>query len=228
MRARYRDVLKRLSYRLLVCSVAVGASLTVQGQSLESDGQHRLSATDSDYSKVSIFGVEGHGNKFVYLFDRSASMEGAPLAAAKRRLVESIETIGDLQQFHIIFFNQRLLSLNITGGARRIAFATERNKKSAARFVSSVKADGGTDRFAALKHALAIRPDVIFFLSDADGPMTSKEMAEIARLNERIGSQICVIEFGSGDTIPKNNFLTQLASESGGQYAYVNVEKLPR
>ena len=38
----------------------------------------------SNYAQVSVFGVEGKGNKFVYVFDRSASMEGPPLAAAKK------------------------------------------------------------------------------------------------------------------------------------------------
>jgi uncharacterized protein with von Willebrand factor type A (vWA) domain len=181
---------------------------------------------EDNYSKVSVFGVEGTGNKFVYLFDRSGSMEGAPLATAKRRLIESIETIDELQQFHVIFFNQRLMPLRISGSRNRIPFATDRNKKLAARFIGSVKADGGTDRVAALRHALAIRPDVIFFLSDADDPMSAKEVAEIVRLNERLGGQICVIEFGRGNAAPKSNFLMKLAQETGGQYAYVNVLRL--
>lgn len=189
-------------------------------------GQSPDDSLGNDYAKVSVFGVEGTGNKFVYLFDRSSSMEGAPLAAAKRQLLESLEKLNDVHQFHIIFFNHRLQSFDITGGSRRIAFATERNKQLAARFIGGVKADGGTERFEALKHALALQPDVIFFLSDADDPMSSKQMADIGRLNERVGAQICVIEFGSGDTIPKANFLKTLASESGGQYGYVNAAKL--
>jgi Ca-activated chloride channel family protein len=153
-------------------------------------------------------------------------MKGPPLAAAKRQLLESLKALDDIHQFHIIFFNHRLLSFDITGGARRIAFATDRNKQLAARFVGGVKADGGTARFDALKQALAFRPDVIFFLSDADDPMTAKEMVEIAELNERVGARICVIEFGRSDTAPKKNFLTELASQSGGQYGYVNAAKL--
>jgi hypothetical protein len=183
---------------------------------------------DDNYSKVKVFGVEGTGNKFVYLFDRSASMEGAPLAAAKRQLIESLETIDELQQFHVIFFNQRLMSFDLTGGSRRIAFGTDRNKELAGRFIKTVAADGGTARFPALKHALALQPNVIFFLTDADDPMTSKEVAEIIRINERIQAQICVIEFGVGGKPPKNNFLTQLARESNGQYGYVNLATLPK
>jgi hypothetical protein len=183
---------------------------------------------DDRYSKVSVFGVEGAGNKFVYLFDRSASMEGSPLAAAKRQLIDSLESIDELQQFHIIFFNQRLRSFDITGGARRIAFGTDRNKELAERFIKAIAADGGTARYPALKHALALHPSVIFFLTDADDPMTPKEVAEIARINERIQAQICVIEFGVGDKRPKSNFLTQIARENNGQYGYVNVARLPK
>src|SRR6476620_2566458 len=44
-----------------------------------------------------IFGVTGKGTSFVYVFDRSLSMKGAPLAAAKRELLDSL---GHLQRVH--------------------------------------------------------------------------------------------------------------------------------
>jgi von Willebrand factor type A domain len=178
------------------------------------------------YAKVKVFGVEGTGNKFVYVFDRSASMEGAPLANAKRQLIESLKSLDELHQFHIIFFNHRLQAFNSSPGGRRIAFADDRNKLLAAGFVRRIKADGGTDRFAALKHALALNPDTIFFLSDADDPMSDREMATLAELNEGVGAAICVIEFGNGAVEPERNFLTELARQSGGQYGYVDVAKL--
>ncbi|HEY3394844.1 MAG TPA: hypothetical protein VGK58_19215 [Lacipirellulaceae bacterium] len=175
---------------------------------------------------MKVFGVEGTGNKFVYVFDRSASMEGAPLANAKRQLIESLKSLDELHQFHIIFFNHRLQAFNASAGGRRIAFADDRNKLLAAGFVRRIKADGGTDRFAALKHALALNPDTIFFLSDADDPMSDREMATLAELNENVGAAICVIEFGNGAVEPGRNFLTELARQSGGQYDYVDVAKL--
>jgi hypothetical protein len=178
--------------------------------------------------KVSVFGVEGTGNKFVYVFDRSSSMEGTPLAAAKRQLIESINSLDAIHQFHIIFFNHRLRLFDVTGGGRRVAFASDRNKKLAANFVGGIAADGGTDRFLALKQALAFRPDVIFFLTDADDPMSSSEMADIERIYSRLGTSICVIEFGHSPTGPQKNFLTELAKQSGGQYGYINTAKLTR
>jgi hypothetical protein len=181
-----------------------------------------------NYAKVNVFGVEGTGNKFVYVFDRSSSMDGPPLAAAKRQLIESLKSLEAVHQFHIIFFNQRITSLDITGGGGRIAFASERNKQLAANFIGGISADGGTDRFPALKQAFAFQPDVIFFLSDAADTMPASELADLAKLHERFGTAICVIEFGQDAAPPENNFLKELARQTGGQYGYVNAAKLPR
>lgn len=204
-----------------------GGGQTGTDQPNTADGQ-RGTPGGSGYTKTSVFGVEGKGNKFVYVFDRSASMEGPPLAAAKRQLIESLQSLDTVHQFQIIFFNHRLRSFDSTGGGRRIAFASDRNKKLAANFIGGITADGGTDRFAALKQALALRPDVVFFLTDADDPMSGSELADIGRLNSRIGASICVIQFGRGATPAGDNFLKQLASQSGGQYGYVNTTKLMR
>jgi hypothetical protein len=229
------DALKQHTASIRLLSIALAASwivatvsATSHAQPLRSpDGKAITPSNGDSYSKVSVFGLEAAGSRFVYVFDRSSSMEGAPLAAAKRQLIKSISTIDELQQFHIIFFNQRLLSLNIAGGRQRIAFATDRNKKQAVRFINQVKADGATDRYLALKHAIALQPDVIFFLSDADDPMTAAQMSEIARTNERVGAKICVIEFGAGATPPKSNFLIDLAAQSDGKYVYVDIHKFP-
>jgi hypothetical protein len=181
------------------------------------------------YAKVSVFGVEGKGSKFVYLFDRSASMEGPPLTAAKKQLLESLRSLDSLHQFQVVFFNSTTRVFDAAGGAgggKRIAFATDRNKQLAANFIGGITADGGTDRMVALREAIAMTPNVIFFLSDADDPMTSSEMAEITRLNRRAQAAICVIEFGRKPTPMPDNFLMQLARESGGQYGYIDTTTL--
>jgi uncharacterized protein with von Willebrand factor type A (vWA) domain len=216
------------SIALAACWIVLAIATISHAQPLRSSDGRAITPSNGDsYSKVSVFGIEAPGRKFVYVFDRSSSMEGAPLAAAKSQLIKSISTIDELQQFHIIFFNQRLLSLNVASGRQRIAFATDRNKKQAVRFINQVKADGATDRYLALKHAIALQPDVIFFLSDADDPMTPAQLSEVARVNERVGAKICTIEFGAGSTPPKSNFLTDLAAQTGGKYAYVDIYKLP-
>ncbi|MEX2306064.1 MAG: hypothetical protein WD738_00630 [Pirellulales bacterium] len=191
-----------------------------------SGGGRRGSPSGGGQARVSVFGVQGEGSKFVYLFDRSSSMEGPPLAAAKRQLIESLDSLQTVHQFHIIFFNTRTKAFDITGGGRRIAFATDRNKQLAANFVGGIVADGGTDRLIALREALSFAPDVVFFLTDADDPMAPSELADIARANRRAQAAICVIEFGRRQSPTPGNFLSELARESGGQYGYVNANQL--
>jgi Ca-activated chloride channel family protein len=114
----------------------------------------------------------------------------------------------------------------MTGAGRRIPYATERNKQLAAKFVGGITADGGTDRLTALKRAISFAPDVIFFLTDADDPMSPRELDEIARDNRRARSAICTIEFGRRQSPSPGSFLAELARQSGGQYGYVNTATL--
>ena len=179
-------------------------------------------------ARVSVFGVEGTGSRFVYAFDRSISMRGPPLRAAKSQLVASLDSLEATHQFQILFFNHRVSAFDLTGGQQRIAFATEQTKQLARGFVTGVTADGSTDRYGALSRALRLRPDVIFFLTDVDSPMTHDEMQKIARLNEWAGASICTIEFGSGPNRGERNFLVQLAEQTGGQYGYVDTLRLAR
>jgi hypothetical protein len=188
-------------------------------------GVHGSSGTNG-YGETSVFGVQGKGSKFIYVFDRSASMEGRPLAAAKKQLLESLQSLESVNQFHIIFFNTKTQAFDITSGGHRIAFASDRNKKLAANFVGGITADGGTDRMYALREALNFAPDVIFFLTDADDAMSPSEMAELARANRRVQASICVIEFGKNPAPTPNNFLARLAHDNGGQYGYVDTTKL--
>src|SRR5262249_26464602 len=64
-------------------------------------------ADDGKSSQTQVFGVTGRGSRFVYVFDRSLSMQGAPLAAAKRELLASLSDLKRVHQFQIIFYNEK-------------------------------------------------------------------------------------------------------------------------
>ena len=172
---------------------------------------------------VRLFGIEGIGAKFVYVFDRSISMEGPPLRAAKAELVASLVSLNSVHQFQIVFFNHEPLTWDITAGQKRIAFATDRNKQSAENFVRSISASGGTSRRAALQLALRLRPDVIFFLTDTDDPMPGVDVADAIRRAGRHATAINTIEFGEGPARSRENFLVKLAHDTNGRYAYVDT-----
>ena len=177
------------------------------------------------YARTGVFGVEGEGNKFIYVFDRSGSMDGhggAPLVAAKSELIASLENLSQTHQFQIIFYNDEPRIFNPAGRSGRLVFGTDQNKNLARRFVGSITASGATRHLEALKMALKMAPDVIFFLTDADEPrMTPQDLADIARLNH--GTSINAIEFGSGSTHDADNFLVALARQNGGQHVYIDV-----
>jgi hypothetical protein len=173
-------------------------------------------------ARVRVFGAEGVGTSFLYLFDRSASMEGAPLAAAKRELLASLDSLDSTHQFHILFFNHEVRAFDLTGGRRRIAYATDVNKELAARFLGTIAAYSGTDRLAALLKGIDYRADVIFFLTDAEHCMSAYEVDRVTASN-RGRSAITCIEFGSGRRHDDHNFLIELAHRNGGQYVYVNT-----
>ena len=67
-----------------------------------------------------------------------------------------------------------------------------------------------------------MRPDVIFFLTDTDDPMSPGEMAEVRRRNGGV-AMLHTIEFGHGARPRPDNFLVRLAAENRGKYVYVNV-----
>lgn len=172
---------------------------------------------------TTVFGAEGKGTKFVYVFDRSGSMTGDSLAAAKSELVKSLNDLGDLHQFAIIFYNEEVFYPN--GDRPKLSFADERGTRLARQWISGVTAAGGTDHLNALRMALQMKPDVIFFLTDADQPqLLPHEMEEIRRLNR--GISIHAIEFGFGKFDGRRNFLVKLAEANDGQHVYVDTSQL--
>lgn len=172
-----------------------------------------------------VFGVKGTGSVFVYVFDRSASMEGyegKPLRAAKQELLKSLDSLGDRHQFQIIFYNDATRIFNPEGRQTDLVFATEAMKARAHRFVQSIRGERGTNHMKALKEALAFGPDVIFLLTDAEGGFTPNELRLIQSWN-RAGSVINAIEFGVGTSSGNDRSLQRLAAENGGHYLYKNV-----
>jgi hypothetical protein len=172
--------------------------------------------------RTSVFGIEGEGYKFAYVFDRSGSMEGRPLQAAKAELIASLKSLADNHQFQIIFYNSQPLRFSPSGEPNRLFFASERNKNLAAKFIGSIVADDGTDHERALTLAINLRPDVIFLLTDADEPKLSP--GQLDKINRRAeGITINAVEFGFGPQAESDNFLVRLARGSGGRHAYVDI-----
>lgn len=174
-----------------------------------------------------IFGVQGTGSKFIYVFDRSTSMNGfnkRPINAAKEQLIASLESLGESHQFQIIFYNEVPNVFNPSPDLPpRMLSGSEANKQAAIRFIRNIPAIGGTEHVPAIQKALSLSPDVIFFLTDAQEPrLNENQLRKINSWNQSAAS-INTIEFGSGKNYNKNNFLVRLARDNFGQHVYKDV-----
>ncbi len=173
-----------------------------------------------------FMGARDNGTRIVFAIDCSASMANyGAMRSAKAALVSSLQTLSDSQQFQIVFYNQQPRLLSLRGGAE-LMFATEVNKTLARQYISGVDPDQGTDHIPALKMALRLGPEVLFFLTDADEPqLNAAELNEIHQLN-RGRTRIHTIEFGIGGDVDVDNFLKKLARQNGGTYRYFDVKRI--
>ncbi len=194
---------------------------------LTGDGSPRRGGQEEGTS-TKVFGITGVGTNFVYVFDRSGSMDnfgGRPLLAAKTELLRSLDDLDSVHQFQIIFYNEKPKIFSLVPGREELIWGETENKLRATNFVRQIRADGGTEHMGALTKALRMGPDVIFFLTDADQPkLTYGELQRVQRLNR--GATIHAIEFGAGPGLVGDNFLKKLARQNGGQHAYVDVRTL--
>ena len=216
---------RRVSRRAWGMATACAALVGRRSPADETDAGRDRSPPSPGGVRTGVFGLEARGNRFVYVFDRSASMgepEGRPLAAAKRELLRSIDDLGEVQQFSIIFYNDRLHVFSPTGGRIRQEFATEDNRRAAGRFVAAVRATGGTRHAEALAAAFRLDPDAVFLLTDADAKddLTAAEVERLARLGA--GTRCLIGQFG--DDATRSPGLADLAARCGGTYRTVTVE----
>lgn len=176
-------------------------------------------------TKTTFLNQSAEGNSFVYVMDRSASMESPnrlPINAAKTALKESLKPLTDTNQFQIIFYNDKPQMFTLQGALGGLLMAEERNKLRAHGFIDGVIPDGATRHKEALLMALKLSPDVIFFLTDGDQPsMNTVELAEIQRKNA--STTIHVIQFGLTAYVKEDNWLVRLAQQNRGQFSYVNI-----
>lgn len=162
------------------------------------------------WHQTSFFGVRARGRVFVFVVDRSGSMaDEARLARAKAELRRSILALRWPQRFHVIFYNDRPWPQ--PGGLP--SSADHDAKARLFRWFHTIEADGSTDPRAAMRQALALRPDAVFLLSDGLFPEGTVE-AIVAANPDRIPIHGIDLAGGAG-----SDDLKAIAEASGGTYA---------
>lgn len=167
-----------------------------------------------------FFGITSPGRSFVYVVDASSSMTTKHDSEAKTRfgrvkveLVRSIGTMTPQQGFYVVFFNSQPHPMP----ARGLQPGLPDLKHSYLDWVARQRPGGDTNPTTALELALALQPDVIYFLTDGVLPRGQNVLRRITGLN-RGRCRIHTFAFGSRSG---ENLMRELATRNGGEYHFV-------
>jgi VWA domain-containing protein len=163
---------------------------------------------------ASFFGLAARGRRFVFVVDRSASMAGDPLQAAKDELLQSVNSLRRSMRFYIIFYDHGFMPMP----GKTLVRATSRNKRDCFDWVRQVTSGGGTEPIDAMRLALSLGPDAIWLLSD--GQFMSEDLVcrEIQAANPGRRVQVHTIAFHDRAGEP---VLKRIAEQNRGKYRFV-------
>ena len=162
-------------------------------------------------------GGEEEPRGIVYVIDRSGSMT-CSLDYVKSELKRSIGELSEDDEFDVIFYSS---GPPVEMPTRRLVNATERNKQLAFQFIDGVIAQGETDPAGAIERAFAVKPDIIYILTD--GEFDRAIVALVKRLNADAKVTVHTIGFLYREGEP---ILKQIADQNGGRYRFVSEKDL--
>jgi len=163
---------------------------------------------------ASFFGIIDSGYKFVYIVDRSGSMNGERLSAAKRELLRSVRELNANCEFEIFFYNNSSVSLN----GEELVSGTKKTLRNARRWIQQIQASGGTSPITTVKNAIDLNPDCIWILSD--GEFSESIADEIIKLNKK-NIRIHTIAFMNDSGVEQ---LRRIATSSRGKFRNVKAK----
>jgi hypothetical protein len=163
-----------------------------------------------------FFQIPVEAQSVVFVIDRSASMgEHGAWELAKRELRTSLERLPPETRFQVIAYNRTAEPLFLDGAATLVP-ATLPNKLRTGALLDTLPTEGGTDHFKALRRALALRADVVFFLTDA-AELRADQVRAVTLLNQG-RSAIHAVELCAGRRTNGPTRLAELARANHGTY----------
>ncbi len=161
----------------------------------------------------------------VFILDRSGSMEGWKMVAARRAVARMIDTLGDIDRFSVLAFDSTV-ETPATLPAGLLA-ATDRHRFRAVEYLARVEARGGTELIEPLERAVRLLGP-----SSADAGdrivvlITDGQVGNEDQILKRLGTSLRGIRiFTIGiDRAVNEGFLRRLAERGGGSCELVESE----
>ena len=168
---------------------------------------------------TTFFGVPAQGLRIVYVLDRSCSMglQGA-LTAARRELEKSLARLPAPALFQVIEYNTSAAPLL---GGKTLLPATPENICLATEALEALTPARGTLHLEALLMALALHPDAIYFLTDADD-LNPADCAQVTRANAG-ASTIHTFELTIANRGHPDMPMQRLARDNHGTYQAIDL-----
>jgi hypothetical protein len=169
-----------------------------------------------------LLAVGAEAQSVVFVLDCSLSMglHGA-LARAKAELLTSLRHLPAHARFQIIAYNRQAdpLYLNSRG---ELLPAEPQVLRQAGQSILALSPSGSTDHVRALLRGLVLRPEMLFFLTDAND-LGRQAVEDVTRYN-RGQTRIHVVELSAAPGNGERSPLWDLAARNGGTYRRVAPE----
>lgn len=176
---------------------------------------------------ANFFGLGGSvrgGKKIVYVVDRSGSMEES-FKYVKEELKRSISALRRSQKFHVIFFND---NIPLENPPKKLLSAIGTNKAKFFLFLETVLPNGRTDPTEAMKLALSLKPDILYFISDGElfsiDRIKSEFLSKLNLWNKDHYTRIFTLAYLDSEG---KKILETIARQHNGEYKYISEYDLP-
>jgi hypothetical protein len=206
----------------LTAAVIVFSSWCRDGRASAANGPPKTAAqVPAPLPAAEFFSVTERARSFAYVVDRSGSMASrGKLDFVKRELSRRVTRLTIDARFSVNFYDLNARFLNDAKGLPGLMAATEENKAAVYTQIDATEPEGGTDHVKAVRLSLREKPEVVFFLTDAD--LVFRDAVPMI-LAEAGRARIHVAEFGNGPADRDVSPLRRLADASGGTYHYFDI-----
>jgi hypothetical protein len=139
-------------------------------------------------------------------------------------LLRSVKSLTPKQHFYVIFYRDSLYPLFYPNAPQHFVKATDENKRLLEDWLDTVELCVGNVVDEAMAAATAIRPDVVYLLTDGDLDST-RDQRRIRFLLDSSGRTFPIHTFGlgTGKTSKAAGKLKQVAKANGGTFQAVEV-----
>lgn len=157
--------------------------------------------------------------RVVFAIDATGSMINQ-LGTAKRETLAALRQMQPRQLFAVIISDEDGKTRSV---AKALLPATPANIEKAATFLDPITASGAGDNEPAILAAIALRPEVIWAITDGDMAKPDAEIARIVAANKGHARINTAVIFSDGDQANRHN-LWQLAAKNHGQCIGANED----